>query len=396
MPRLSALVRRALAKRSGRLYFAFALLGALVGCTLLLLAIQLGCDARRALKEQSALLGGDYVILAKKVTALGTLTGAKGGFSDAELADLRGQPFVRAAAGVTGSRFPVALGLTKIGLCSEIFFESMPDAFLDVQPKDWQWQPGSPHVPVVISKDFIDLYNFGFAAARGLPRLPRSATKLVDLDLAIPSPSGIFTTKARVVGFSDRINSVLVPAAFMDWANKKYGVTDYSLPSRVIVRTNNPEDARLAGYLQAKNLETNTEKLRGGRLRTILSLSLAATASVGVVIVLLAAFVLVLYFQIVIVRADSEITLLSHLGVPQWTIIRAYLVQAAAAIVLVALVSLAVVFWLKARLAAVAEAEGLPLPSGISPETCWAGAAVLLGLLLFNAAAIIRGVRRLA
>ncbi len=396
MRRLSSLVRRALAKRSGSLYFAFALLGALVGCTLLLLAVQLACDARRALREQSELLGGDYVILAKKVTALGVLAGARGGFADTELDDLRRQPFVLDAAGITGSRFPASFGLQRIGICTEIFFESMPDSFLDVRPKDWQWQPGDAYVPVVISKDFIDLYNFGFAAARGLPRLPRSAAKLADLDLLIPSPREIFATKARVVGFSDRINSVLVPASFMDWANKKYGVTDYSLPSRIIVRTKNPEDARLAAYLASKGLETNTEKLRGGKLRTILNLSLAATASVGGVIVLLAGLVLVLYFQIVIVRSDAEITLLSHLGVPQWTIIRAYLFQAAAAILLVAVVSSAFVWWLKGRLAAIAGAAGLPLPPGISAETCWTGAAVLGGLLLLNAAAIVRGVRRLA
>ena len=136
------LVRRALSKKTGKSYFIFAVGGALLGCTLLLVSVQLWSDMQATVRENASLIGGDYIFLAKKVTTLGALAGGKDGFSDAEIDTLRRQPFVLSVGRIEASRFQALLGMQFLHLISEAFFESVPDSFLDIAPRDWTWTSG--------------------------------------------------------------------------------------------------------------------------------------------------------------------------------------------------------------------------------------------------------------
>ncbi|MCX6136452.1 MAG: hypothetical protein NTV54_03030, partial [Ignavibacteriales bacterium] len=331
----------------------------------------------------------------KKVTTLGSLSGGKDGFTEAEIGELQRQPFILSVGKIDASHFQAVLGMTFLRLQSEVFFESVPDSFLDIAPADWKWIKGSRSVPLIVSGDFIDLYNFGFAAGHNMPQISRQSIGLVDFDLTLRAPGKTFSTRAHIAGFSDRINSVLVPAEFMNWANENFGVPGKFRPARLIVKTKDPADDRLIRYVRERGLQTNAERLRSGKVRILLELALSATALIGGIIVLLAALVLVLYFQIMILRSDSEITLLSHLGVGWPAICWTYLKRAVLAVCLMMAGSLGILIWVKEYVGNIVETQGFLLPDGIAARTL-AAAVLMFGVLLAgNAAAIIRGVRKL-
>ena len=88
---------------------------------------------------------------------------------------------------------------------------------------------------------FLDMYNFGFAVSQGTPQLTPDAIKLITLTLSVHAMGRKFDYPAQIVGFSDRISSVLVPQTFMDWANENFGAANTEA-SRVIIRTDDSGD----------------------------------------------------------------------------------------------------------------------------------------------------------
>lgn len=58
--------------------------------------------------------------------------------------------------------------------------------------------------------------------------------------------------KGNIVGFSNRLNTILVPQSFMKWANENFAPGAEAQPSRLIIEVNNPADSSIAGYFQKK------------------------------------------------------------------------------------------------------------------------------------------------
>ena len=48
-------------------------------------------------------------------------------------------------------------------------FESIPSHWLDINPTAFKWKKGSDFIPIIVSKEFLNLWNFGFAKSQGLP-----------------------------------------------------------------------------------------------------------------------------------------------------------------------------------------------------------------------------------
>ncbi|MFC2762590.1 MAG: LOG family protein, partial [Prevotella denticola] len=61
---------------------------------------------------------------------------------------------------------------------------------------------------------------------------------------------GLF--KGKVIGFSNRLSSILVPQAFMDWSNEVYAPGDVHAPTRLIIDMSNPGDRQFMKYLDRK------------------------------------------------------------------------------------------------------------------------------------------------
>ena len=119
--------------------------------------------------------------------------------------------------------------------------------------------------------------------------------------------------KIKVVGFSDRILSVLVPDEFLTWANNEYGSGDRKEYARAIAQVADPGDPKLQQFLKKHDYETSQDSLKGtaaGALQALLGIM----AFLGLSFFVLATIIFLMAFELTIARARQEIDLLIQLG----------------------------------------------------------------------------------
>lgn len=314
---MNRLLTKILWKRKGKWELILGSLGFLIGLSMLLLCLQLFFDIdfifNRRLSLEKQL---DYIILSKKVDLTTMINKDAVGFSDMEIADLTSQSFVEDSGIITANEFTAQATISAFGkgFVTELFFESVPDRFLDQIPDTWAWDEESDTVPVMISRDFLLLYNFGFSQARDFPFLSEDMLKLVKVTLEIGGNGKYQICNARIAGLSDRIASLLVPNSFMNWANTHYSNNKQSLPSRIIISVRNRSDPDIITYIQDHQYETSKEKLRLSDAGFTINIILGIIALIGILLVILSFIVFLVTLKLIISRARQEIILLIDLG----------------------------------------------------------------------------------
>src|SRR5262245_36388537 len=169
--------RNIISQHTRRWQIALIVFGAFMGLLLTWLPLQLYFDVSKALSSQYELLSNNYFIISKPVTIFNTLGLPTTGFNEKETDELKQQEFVSQAGAFTVNRFraSVTAGVpqTDLSLYTEMFFESVPDKFIDRLPSEWYWNKNANQVPVIVPTDYLNLYNFGFAAGQGLKEMSR-------------------------------------------------------------------------------------------------------------------------------------------------------------------------------------------------------------------------------
>lgn len=304
-------------KDHSRTHLLFAFLGTLAGFVLLLAGIQFYIDIKSVLSENSDLLDPEYIVINKKVNIGQTLGLAQAGFTEDEIEELAEQAFADQVEPFLSNEFPVS-GYTENerfpDFYTELFFEAIPDEFIDVKSEEWVWNPEEGKIPVIIPQDYLNLYNFGFAPSQGLPQIPKGVLSMINFKLRLRGQSGYDDYSGQIVGFSNRIHSILVPLDFLTWANDKYGYFDKSKPSQVIVVSKDPTDPSIIQFLEEKGYDTIREKLKSSRMNIILKLIISFLVVVAAIIIGLAFLVFLLSLQLMISRSSEKIRRLNKLG----------------------------------------------------------------------------------
>ncbi|MDQ2753564.1 MAG: hypothetical protein M3R72_11140, partial [Bacteroidota bacterium] len=254
----------------------------------------------------------NFLVLHKPVTGK-SMNGAT--LSNGEIDEIKKQPFVQAAGVLTPSRFKVsASGGSTIPFYTDMFFESVPDEFIDIKNKDWNWGENSQFIPMVVPNAFLDMYNFGFAASQNLPQLSQQLVMSLPIQINITGPQGVEHYYAKVVGFSDRISSVLVPQNFMNWANAKFGTEKDAQPSRLVIKTADAGNPQLVTFLSQHDLQTDAEKTRFSKYRQIVTTVVNISWITGALMLLFALLIFTLFIQLTIASSKEDIGLLITLG----------------------------------------------------------------------------------
>ncbi len=291
-----------------------AAIGLFVALLLIFSAVQIQSNYHDLLYSKTSQDSiADFLIINKTVTDKNV---GNTSLSQTEINDLKQQPFVEKIGTLTPSRFRVGVqSISKqIPFYTDFFFESVPDQFLDVNTPDWQWNENSSYIPMIIPNMILDMWNFGFAQSQHLPQLSQDLVKNLPVQIDIQTPNGIVNYYGKVVGFSDRISSVLVPQSFMNWANKKFAAGINVQPSRVIIQTKDAADKQLTDYLAQHNLSTNAEKTRFEKYRSIINGVVITSWIVGALMFLFALIIFTLFIQLTVASAKEEIILLITLG----------------------------------------------------------------------------------
>lgn len=376
-------------------------LASFVGLTIVLTAIQFYRDVSSVWNDDDSFISKDYLILSKRVEGVSGLFGrasASAGdtrFSEQDIADIASRPWVRKVGRFSSASFnvyaKVELGGSSMG--SALFLESIPDEFFDVTPKGWTYEPGrSSYVPVILSKDYLSLYNFGFATSRGMPQVSEEVIGMVPLKLSLSGNGRQEWVDARIVGFSSRLNTIAVPEEFMQWANSEFSETPAEAPSRLIVMLDRPGDPQVESYLEEHGYETAGDRADNGKAAFFLSVVTTVVIGVGLIISILAFFILMLSIYLLLQKNRTKIHDLMQLGYSPAQVSRHYhliVIAVNAGVLLTAMaVMLAASAWWSAPLRAL----------GSEPTTVWLTAGIGIGLMLLitlgNLAAITRTIRR--
>ena len=289
----------------------------LVGVAIILLGVQFYNDYK-ALDSEDSFMKADYLIINKKIGALSGLTGAQSTFSQTDIDNLAAEDFVERMGAFTPSSFNVRARFNVEGFVSfstEMFFESVPDDFVDVESDAWHYKEGSSDIPIILPKNYLDLYNFGYAQGKGLPKLSEGILGAMKLQIQIEGNGGHGDFDGRIVGFSSRLNTILVPEQFMQWANQQYANGDEAKePTRLIVEVNNPTDERITSYLQAHDYETDEDKLDASKTTYILRIIVSIVMAVGIVISILSIYILMLSVFLLVQKNSTKLENLLLIG----------------------------------------------------------------------------------
>ena len=291
----------------------------LCGMVIVLLSIQFYQDVAPVFTEGDSFMKKDYIIVSKKVSTLGSFVGKSSTFSAADIEEIEDQSFTKGVGKFTPSQFKVSagVGMEQLGLnlSTAMFFESVPNRYVDVNLDEWHFEPGQEEIPIILPRNYLNLYNFGFAQSRNLPQISEGVINMVNLEVRISGGGRTDTYKGKIAGFSNRLNTILVPESFMAWANTHYGEgSTRKEPSRLIVEVNNPTDDRIAQFFRERGYETEDDKLDAGKTTWFLKVVVGIVLSVGLLISALSFYILMLSIYLLLQKNTTKLENLLLIG----------------------------------------------------------------------------------
>lgn len=387
------LISRLLYKNTSAARIAGFVLSNFLGLAIVLGGLQFYIDARSLWEDEDSFIRSDYLVINKRITSENTFAGKGSHFFAEELADMESQPWVKRLAPFSKARYKISASITQggRGLSTNMFFESIPDSFVDVPPSQWQWREGSDELPVIISKDYLTLYNFGFASSAGLPQMSEGLMSGIPLDITLRSNDGrMLQFHGRVAGYSNRLNTILVPQNFMDWANMQIGSSEVDPPSRLIVEVSSPGDVAIQRYLDAHDLEVAGDKTAASA-SFLLKIVVGIVLAIGIIITTLSFFILLLSISLLMEKNRSKLHQLLMLGYGLGPVGKPYRLIAIGSS-LVAMV-MAVASTVILRGFYIQSLEGLGAKGGNILLTVIVALSLTLLIILFNLLSIRRRIR---
>ena len=303
---------------------AGAFIGVLCGLSLLMGSLLFYLDVRTIFQDKEGFWKDEYIVVNKNIHLSDSFRqftdddSSSSFFTEEEIEDLRKKSFVNDIAQFTPGTFSVRVFTERNsllpGLYTDLFFEAVPDDYVDVNYDDWFWQEDMKFVPCILPRAYLNLYNFGFAQSQNLPQIAEDGAGVIKFNLVIYGQDKRAEFETRIVGFSDRINTFLVPLSFVEWGNKNFGSEELPKTGRLIVITNDPSNPEMINYFEekdyvvSKSLLSNTKALKFLKAITIIVLS------IGLIIILLAFWLMLISVLLLLERNHENISKLSLLG----------------------------------------------------------------------------------
>ena len=357
----------------------------LLGMLIVLLSLQFYCDVNPAFSQEDGFMKADYLVVSKKIETLKGLTGHDTSFSQDEVDDIAAQPFTHKVGAFTASKYSVSAQIDLGGryMSTDLFFEAVPDEFVDVGREEWTYTPGDNVIPIVLPRSYLALYNFGFAATNSLPKLSEDLATSITITIRMRGNEAQGYVTGRVVGFSNRLNTILTPQTFIDWSNAMYSPDAPPAPTRLILQVNNPADARIMEYFQGKGYEIADDKLDAGKTTFFLRLISGIVMSIGLLISALSFYILMLSIYLLVQKNTTKLQNLLLIGYSPARVSLPYQSLTIGMNLVVCLFSLALLYFVRGYY--------LDMLLRIFPEmqTAFLWPALLAGLVLFLLVSLI-------
>lgn len=314
----------------------------LLGLFIVLLCVQAYHDIKPLFTAEDSFMKGSYMILHKQVNAATTLSGRSNSFATDEVEELRSQPFVKSLGSFSSTNYKVEAFLSINGkriFNAELSFESVPDEFVDINLGQWKFHEGEMEVPVILPRTYITMYNFGFAQSHSLPKVSEGLMSMVDFDIFIQGNGHEGRYKGKVIGFSNRLNAILVPQSFMDWSNGYYANSEPPRPTRIILEMGIAAHENIAQYLDEHGYEVDNGNLDAEKTLFFLRMMVVVVMVIGLLISALSFYILMLSIYLLVQKNADKLENLLLIGYSPSQVSRPYIMLAVALNVLVLIVA---------------------------------------------------------
>ncbi len=364
----------------------------LLGMVIVLLSLQFYEDIVPAFTGEDSVMKNTYIIVSKHIAATDALGGRAQTFTDADIREIETQDFTQRVGKFTASQYQVygSLSMGGLGMGTDMFFESVPDDFVDTH-----WPATSDgEVPIILPRSYLAIYNFGFAQTKNLPKLSEGVVSMVQLDVRLRGEGGReLALKGRVVGFSTRLNTVLVPEAFMQKTNAELAPNASAEPTRLIVEVKNPADDAIATFMQDHGYELEDNSLEAGRATYFLKVVAAIVMAVGLLISALSFYILMLSIFLLVQKNAEKLQNLRLIGYSPARISLPYQLLTIGINALVLVLAFAIVFWLRSLYLERLWQVFPTLSEGAVNNTILVGFALFVLVSYFNCLAIRRKIK---
>lgn len=298
----------------------FSYIGLCIGVLLLLCSIQMYINIQQLLTEGGIRKNGyDYISITKTITNETMGKPEKNVFTEQDITEIRSQKFIDNAAPLLANQFRVTLSAGEmLPFKTDLFLETLENDFIDTVPPSFSWHEGQTSLPIIISSDFFEIYNV-FAPGQDLPQVSKETATGIPVTVTCEGNGQEQAFVGKIVAFSDRVNSVLVPKTFLDWANKTFGQQKSIEAARLFIKTKDANNPELLKFLDQKNYKVNRDKTILGRNKIVIQSIFSGLGVFGLLVVILALMLFSFYLQLMIARSKDNLRLLLTLGYsPGW------------------------------------------------------------------------------
>lgn len=299
-------------------------LGIMLGLSILMGAVSFYLDIKPIFDDKEGFWKDEYIIINKKIALKDTheqiskSTAKKPLFSFEEIEDIKKQNFVKDVAEFSNCSFAISAysdaNSPLAGFSTDLFFEAVPDKYIDVNYQNWKWNEGDNFIPVILPKVYLNLYNFGFAQSQNLPQISEDGASLVKFIIYVQGQGKYQKFETRIVGFSERINTILVPKSFVDWGNLNFGEVKNPQPGRLIIIAKDPSSPELFKYIDKHNYDLNKSDLSNSKALAFLKIIIGIVLSIGIIIIALTFALMIISIQLLLQRNNENIIKLNMLG----------------------------------------------------------------------------------
>lgn len=288
----------------------------------LLLAFLLVLGCVQLYRNANALFGAKneasnyWITLSKTITPDNIGRKELIGFNANDLAELRKWSEVKQVYPIISNDFKVSAdGGNFIPFYTDMYLEAVDNDAIDI-PDLSTFKVENNVIPIVISREYLNLYNYGFALNQGLPQITEDFAKKIEVNINLTLKDKNVTYKGRLIGLSDRIHSVLVPKAFLDSLNatQSFAPKHRDIYTRVLVKVNDAKDGGLIAKMEQKGYESNQESLRSAKIKGKIMLVLQAIALLGIFILLLSVVLVINYIKMAFLERREEVSIKYALG----------------------------------------------------------------------------------
>ena len=147
-----------------------------------------------------------------------------------------------------------------------------------------------------------------------MPKVSDGLLGMIDLTLVMRGNGEEESFKGRVVSLSNRMSSILVPQAFMQWSMGKFAPGSENKPTRLVVELTNPADKRITPFLEERGYEMGADEESMQKTAHFLRLLIFIVVAIGVIVTILSVYILFLSIFLLIQKNEGKLQNLMLIG----------------------------------------------------------------------------------